>query len=93
MLTIQVNHLVVVIVDSHLTVKKVLNYHEKITHKEENIYKCDECQKSLKRKHHLKTHKLTHEEVLGVSCRFCRKSFKTFRTDSFDRHLEKCQGK
>ena len=38
MLTIQVNHLDVVIVESHFTVlKKVLNYYEKITHKEENI--------------------------------------------------------
>ena len=55
--------------------KKVLNYHEKITHKEENIYNCDECQKSFKHKYHLKTHKLTHEEAMSVSCRFCRKSF------------------
>ena len=30
---------------------------------------------------------------MGVSWRFCRKSFKTFRTDNFERHLEKCQGK
>ena len=30
---------------------------------------------------------------MGVSCRFCRKSFKTFKNDNFNRHLAICQGK
>ena len=73
--------------------KKLLNYHEKITHKEDSLYKCDECHKAFKHKYHLKSHKSTHEEAMGFSCRFCRKSFKTFKNDNFNRHLAICQGK
>ena len=73
--------------------KKLLNYHEKITHKEDSLYKCDECHKAFKHKYHLKSHKSIHEEAMGVSCRFCRKSFKTFKNDNFKRHLAICQGK
>ena len=73
--------------------KKLLNYHEKITHKEDSLYKCDECHKAFKHKYHLKSHKSIHEEAMGVSCRFCRKSFKTFKNDNFNRDLGICQGK
>ena len=73
--------------------KKVLNYHEKVTHKDEYLYKCDECQKSFQHKHSLKTHKLTNEEAIGVYCRFCRKSFKSFIKENFERHFKKCHGK
>ena len=73
--------------------RKNLNSHEKTIHKEDISYKCDECPKSFKRKDYLKTHKLTHEEAMGVSCRFCRKSFKTFRKENFNKHLESCKGK